>query len=122
MVGQARLSKRQTRILEVIRDYTEEYGYPPTIREIGDLAGVSSTSVVSYNLKVLQAQGLLVRDRDVSRGLRLIEDTLEAIGGATEAPSDFISIPILGAIAAGLPLPLPDSDASLADADSIRVA
>ena len=123
MVGYSGLSARQKKMLQVIRDYSEEYGYPPTIREIGDLVGISSTSVVSYNLNALQSKGYLLRDRDISRGLRLVDNTVEdqALDDQEELLSEFVSIPILGAIAAGIPLPVPDSNASLADAESIRV-
>lgn len=123
MVGHAGLSVRQIKMLQVIRDYSEEYGYPPTIREIGDLVGISSTSVVSYNLNALQSKGFLLRDRDISRGLRLVDSAAEdqALDEQEVFLSEFVSIPILGAIAAGIPLPVPDSNASLADADSIRV-
>lgn len=120
MQSQASLSERQRNMIEFIREYTDEYGYPPTMREIGDSVGISSTSVVSYNLNVLERKGYLARDRDVSRGLRLIGD------GAPDEPEDgqgeFLSIPLLGAIAAGEPLPVFDSNASLADADTIRVS
>ena len=51
-------------------------GYPPTIRQIGEVVGISSTSVVSYNLGVLQRKGFLARDPEVSRGLRLVEEAL----------------------------------------------
>lgn len=123
MVGYSGLSARQKKMLQVIRDYSEEYGYPPTIREIGDLVGISSTSVVSYNLNALQSKGYLLRDRDISRGLRLVDNTVEdqAPEDQEDLLSEFVSIPILGAIAAGIPLPVPDSNASLADAESIRV-
>ncbi len=123
MVGYSGLSARQKKMLQVIRDYSEEYGYPPTIREIGDLVGISSTSVVSYNLNALQSKGYLLRDRDISRGLRLVDNTVEdqALDDQEDLLSEFVSIPILGAIAAGIPLPVPDSNASLADAESIRV-
>ena len=118
------LSARQRKMLDVIREYSDEYGYPPTIREIGDLVGITSTSVVSYNLNVLQARGYLLRDRDISRGLRLVEDSTEhdpQVGSTLSLP-EFVSVPILGAIAAGLPLPVPDSNAMLADAEAIRVS
>ena len=49
-----RLSERQKRIVEFLNEYVEENGYPPSIREIGAAAGISSTSVVSYNLKRLE--------------------------------------------------------------------
>ncbi|NLT74577.1 MAG: transcriptional repressor LexA [Chloroflexi bacterium] len=124
MLAQTGLSKRQLRVLEVIREYSEEYGYPPTIREIGELVGITSTSVVSYNLNVLQNKGYLVRDRDISRGLRLVDglDDHESPADGEGELAEFVSIPLLGAIAAGIPLPVPESNAMLADAESIRVA
>jgi repressor LexA len=117
MVRHPGLSARQLRVLEVIRDYTDEFGYPPTIREIGEQVGITSTSVVSYNLNVLQNKGHLLRDRDISRGLRLVDDQADS----EVTLSEFVSIPMLGAIAAGLPLPVPDSNAMLADTEAIRV-
>ncbi len=126
MESQTRLSERQLKILEVIREYTDEFGYPPTIREIGDSVGISSTSVVSYNLNALERKGYLARDKDVSRGLRLMTEGSPHAGLSQdeedEYPSEFLSIPLLGAIAAGEPLPVFDSNASLADGDTIRVS
>ena len=66
-----KLSQRQETILAFINDYVDEHGYPPSIREIGAAAGISSTSVVDYNLRILERDGLLRRDREVSRGLGL---------------------------------------------------
>ena len=56
------LSARQRRILEVIRDAIVLRGYPPSIREIGDAAGLQSTSSVAYQLKELEKKGFLRRD------------------------------------------------------------
>jgi repressor LexA len=67
-----KLSERQKNILKYIQSYVEERGYPPSIREIGDRVGISSTSVVDYNLKVLERDGYIRRDREVSRGLELV--------------------------------------------------
>jgi repressor LexA len=69
----ATLSERQQRILDFIRQYLEEHNYPPTIREIGKAAGISSTSVVKYNLERLQEKKLIERSDEVSRGLRLTD-------------------------------------------------
>jgi repressor LexA len=116
MKDTASLSSRQRRILIVIRDFTAEYGYPPTIRQIGEAVGISSTSVVSYNLSVLQRKGYLTRDRDVSRGLRLVEDrdAEDQIGRA-------VVVPMLGVIAAGEPIPIPDGDFGQVDADTVSL-
>ena len=72
MVTAKKLSERQKNILKYIEAYVDERGYPPSIREIGDQVGISSTSVVDYNLKVLEREGRIRRDREVSRGLELV--------------------------------------------------
>ena len=90
------LSQRQKRILQFIRDHQSEHGYPPTIREIGNAADISSTSVVDYNLRVLQREGLIRRDREVSRGLGLA-------AVESKAPS-LARVPVVGCIAAGEPI------------------
>ncbi len=66
------LSERQRRMLEFIREFIRRHGYPPSIRDIGRAVGISSTSVVDYNLRVLEREGYLRRARDVSRGLELL--------------------------------------------------
>ncbi len=91
------LSERQRRILDFIGRFQQQHGYPPTIREIGHAAGISSTSVVDYNLKVLERQGLLKRDREVSRGLGLP-------GATSRHVHPVFRIPIVGRIAAGEPI------------------
>jgi repressor LexA len=93
------LSDRQEKILGFIEEFIREHSFPPTIREIGEHVGISSTSVVNYNLDVLERKNYLERDRHVSRGLRL-----------TDSP-DIVRVPLVGRIAAGEPLPIPDSSA-----------
>lgn len=97
------LSERQSKILSFLRTFTLDNGYPPTIREIGEAVGISSTSVVNYNLDALQRAGYIYRDRTVSRGIRLV-DGLEELTGATE----LVRIPLLGRIAAGAPIQVPE--------------
>src|SRR6266496_232493 len=92
-----KLSERQRRILDFVARYTGEHGYPPSIREIGQAVGISSTSVVDYNLKALERSGLIRRDREVSRGLGLVDQ-------APAAKPRIIRIPIVGRIAAGEPI------------------
>ena len=94
------LSERQKNILKYIQSYVEERGYPPSIREIGDRVGISSTSVVDYNLKVLERDGYIRRDREVSRGLELVGGQR----GAKAAGPRVLRIPIVGRIAAGVPI------------------
>lgn len=102
------LSPRQKKMLKMIREFSQEYGYPPTIRQIGQAVGISSTSVVSYNLGVLQRKGYLTRDKEISRGLRLVGEERAKEMSSRSAP--VLGIPLLGFIAAGEPLPIPDSD------------
>jgi repressor LexA len=93
------LSERQSKILSFLKTFTLDNGYPPTIREIGEAVGITSTSVVNYNLDALQRGGHIYRDRTVSRGIRLVE----ALDGLTSAV-DLVRVPLLGRIAAGEPL------------------
>ncbi|HEX9922162.1 MAG TPA: transcriptional repressor LexA [Anaerolineae bacterium] len=94
-----RLSERQSKILGFLKTFTLDNGYPPTIREIGKAVGISSTSVVNYNLDALQRGGFIYRDRTVSRGIRLAEG-LEQL----RVNASMIKIPMLGHIAAGEPI------------------
>jgi len=93
------LSERQQKILDFVKSFTLDNGYPPTIREIGKAVNISSTSVVNYNLDALQRAGHIYRDRTVSRGIRLVEG-LEELTGATS----LVRVPMLGRIAAGEPI------------------
>jgi len=99
-----KLSARQESILKFISDFVEENGYPPTIREIGRACDISSTSVVNYNLNKLERAGLLMRDREVSRGLRLAESLID---------TNLIRVPLVGRIVASEPVPVPGSDFSI---------
>jgi len=101
------LSERQKNILRFVESFISENEYPPTIREIGEAVGISSTSVVNYNLGVLEREGYIARDRTVSRGLKLLRSSGLA---ARRLRDDVVSIPLLGRIAAGEPIPIPDSD------------
>jgi repressor LexA len=95
------LSARQKIVLEFIQGFIKENGYPPTIREIGKACGISSTSVVNYNLNKLEREGLLVRDREVSRGLKLRSPL---------KPGNVIRVPLVGRIVASEPVNVPSSD------------
>lgn len=99
------LSLRQEKILDFIRRFSNDHGFPPTIREIGRDVGISSTSVVNYNLNVLEKKRYLERDKNVSRGLRLTE----AVQEESFSSGDIVRIPVWGRIVAGEPLPVPES-------------
>jgi repressor LexA len=98
-------------MLAFIGDFVDENGYPPTIREIGKACDISSTSVVNYNLNKLEREGLLARDREVSRGLRLLTNVPGRRG------SSLIRVPLVGRIVASEPVPVPASDFAIFGAD-----
>lgn len=104
------LSERQKRILEFIRAYSAKNRYPPTIREIGEAVGISSTSVVNYNLNILQREGHIIRNREISRGIQM-----PSVSHLEPQP---VRIPILGVIVASAPVPIPDSDFSMMGEDA----
>lgn len=112
------LSDRQRKILEFIEEFTDENGYPPTVRDIGRGVGIKSTSVVSYNLKKLVQAGFLEREDKVSRGLRLSEEYQE-FKVRFSPPEGLRFVPMLGRITAGELLDVPAGDITLADEDDI---
>ncbi len=92
-------SARKARILEAIRTYTKQYGYPPSVREIGELVGLSSSSTVQAHLRSLERDGLLRRDPTKPRALQMRSES--------RAPSrevDYGVLPIVGRVAAGTPI------------------
>jgi repressor LexA len=96
------LSPKQQSILHFIRQFIDEHDYPPSIRQIQDACKISSTSVVDYNLKKLEGDGYIRRDREVSRAIELLER-----GGRRPRA---LAVPIIGQIAAGQPIPVPTAD------------
>jgi repressor LexA len=95
------LTGKQQRILTFMREFVEENSYPPSIRDILGGCDISSTSVVDYNLKALERMGYIHRDREVSRAIQLL--------GASDRRARIVSVPVLGQIAAGVPIPVPGS-------------
>lgn len=107
-----KLSERQRNMLRYIEKYTEDNGFPPTIRQIGENTGINSTSVVNYNLNKLVQAGYLMRSQHVSRGLRL---TGPVPGGSkksskvpVQAAVTALRVPVIGHIFASAPVPVPD--------------
>jgi repressor LexA len=124
------LSDRQRKILEFIVKFVSQNEFPPTIREIGEEVGISSTSVVNYNLAKLEELGLITRRKEVSRGLclnweRMAElqlaptpletaatppmpairpNTSRSTGALRFDASSLLQVPVLGSIAAGEPI------------------
>ena len=93
------ISKRQQSILSFIDRFLDDNDYPPTIRDIQHELAISSTSVVDYNLKVLEQRNLIRRNRNISRGIELVNRSGNR--------RNIIAIPVIGSIAAGLPIPFP---------------
>jgi repressor LexA len=125
------LSSRQKSILGYVHEYMMNHGRPPTIREIGSATDISSTSVVNYNLTKLEKLGLIGRDADVSRGLRLTEKAMTFLGEeasnlvtgivkqATETISRMVTIPLLGRIVAGEPIEVGNESFDVYDEDDV---
>ena len=109
------LTERQERILEFFEDFLDEHDYPPTVRDIQRGCDISSTSVVSYNIDILKREGLIRKDDGVSRGLGLVTPRQQ------RNVQDTVAVPLVGAIAAGEPFPLPTAEtwASAADLETI---
>jgi repressor LexA len=112
-VAKGKLSERQRRMLDFIDRWTTENGYPPSIREIGEAVGISSTSVVNYNLNRLVEEGYLDRDQNVSRGLRLTD----RLSHAAQRLGDLVRVPIVGRIFASEPVMLPGTDSPMFGSD-----
>ncbi len=96
------LSSKQRQIIAFIRRFLADRQYPPTIRDIVTGCGISSTSGVSYNLKILAREGYIRHHPEVSRGIELLP--------RSPALKRRLLVPVIGQIAAGEPLPVPTPD------------
>ena len=96
------LSSKQQHIIDFVRRFWVDRGYPPTIRDIVNGCGISSTSVVDYNLNILEREGYIRRHPEVSRGIELL--------AWSSARGYLLQVPIIGQIAAGEPIPVPTPD------------
>lgn len=112
------LTPRQQRILNVLREAIEQRGYPPSIREIGDLVGLASSSSVAHQLRVLEQKGFIKRDPNRPRALEVFIPELMAARraiasaddsgfdptGIGDAVPEATHVPLVGRIAAGGPI------------------
>jgi len=96
------LSSKQQQIIDFISRFLADKQYPPTIRDIVTGCGLSSTSVVDYNLKILEREGYIRRHPEVSRGIVVPPRSL--------ALRHRLLVPVIGQIAAGEPIPVPTPD------------
>jgi repressor LexA len=93
------LSDRQARILEYIRQVTRERNYPPSVREIGEAVGLSSSSTVHNHLLQLERRGLIRRDPSKSRTVQLVEEFT-----GEDQRRRAVPVPVVGSVAAGTPI------------------
>lgn len=87
------LTPRQRKVLEIVTSFIQEYGYPPSLRQIGVELGVSGTLGVMKHLEALEKKGYLRRDGGSSRGIVLVRDR----------QPEMVSLPVVGVVRAGLP-------------------
>jgi len=111
------LTTRQVTILDFIKTSTESQGYAPSMREIGEAAGLNSPASVKYQLDILEEKGFIRRDAERGRAMEVIlPDSMTGEGAHTDKTR---FIPLVGSIAAGVPItadqqveetfPLPES-------------
>ena len=93
------LTERQTKILDYIRYVTRVRSYPPSVREIGEAVGLSSSSTVHNHLNQLERRGLIKRDPSKSRTVQLVQDA-----AADQQRRNAVSVPVIGNVAAGAPI------------------
>src|ERR1700674_2138097 len=93
------LTERQTKILDYIRYVTRARSYPPSVREIGEAVGLSSSSTVHNHLNQLERRGLIKRDPSKSRTVQLVQDV-----NVDNQRRNAVSVPVIGNVAAGAPI------------------
>ena len=106
------LTPRQQKILDAIRTEIEQKGYPPSMRQIGDIVGLASLSSVTHQLGRLEKMGYIRRDPKLPRAIEILDD-IESEGASAHSPElptfevsdeDMVPVPLVGRIAAGGPI------------------
>lgn len=109
------LTDRQRKVMDAIRTLTARHGFAPSLREIGEAAGLRSTSSVQHQLTVLEAKGRIRRDANKGRAIEIIDAEPERPAVVSAAPASdgamgaaaftaSSDVPLVGAIAAGAPI------------------
>jgi repressor LexA len=104
------LTKRQQEIFEFIKRYSAQYGYPPTVRDIGKAVGLASSSTVHAHLANLEKLGLLRRDPSKPRAIELLDRVQKDVGTVVESAVQSVKgmvrqgLPLVGHVAAGSPV------------------
>ena len=123
------LTARQITILDFIKTATESQGYAPSMREIGDAAGLASPASVKYQLDILEEKGYIRRDENRGRAMEVVLP--DHMTGESAQTDKTRFIPLVGSIAAGVPitadqqveetLPLPESLVGKGDLFMLKV-
>ena len=107
-MARGKLGKRQLAIYDFIKSYSDEHGYPPSVREIGAAVGLASPSTVHMHLKALESQGLIKRDSKKPRTIEVMgkgEEGDEPLATVSQdVDHDVIRLPLVGRVAAGVPI------------------
>ncbi len=119
------LKERHKQVLDVIQDYRAKHGYAPSYREICARTDITSTSMVNYYLEQLEEMGYIERSENISRSLKIkdaaqekVDQILGNVKQVVHEISNALSIPVVGRIVASEPIPIPETDFSLFDAES----
>jgi repressor LexA len=119
------LKERHKQVLDVIQDYHAKHGYAPSYREICARTDITSTSMVNYYLEQLEEMGYIERGENISRSLTIkgaaqekVDQVLGNVKQAVDDISQALTIPLVGRIVASEPIPIPETDFALFDAES----
>lgn len=93
-----KITAKQQEILNFMKQYILDKGYPPSVREIGEAVQLKSTSSVFSHLEALEKKGAIKRDPSKTRSIEILDDSF------TENRKNIISVPIVGTVTAGLPI------------------
>ena len=117
MVSKKKMPPRRQHILEFVQQFYSQNGIPPTVRDIQKACEISSTSVVDYNLEKLSQAGYLNRRPDVARGIEILDQEGQPVSNAPR-------VQIVGAIAAGIPIPAwsTEDSASSEEFDTVEIS
>ena len=97
------LNNRQQQILDFLRTHARDHAYPPTVREIGQAVGLSSSSTVQNHLNSLEARGYIKRDPAKSRTVEVVGASSQPVAAGSRT-SNIIALPLVGRVAAGTPV------------------
>lgn len=100
MLSMKELTTKQLNILQYIEGYIRSQGYPPTIREIGDHFSITAKGAYDH-IKAIEKKGYIKCERNRSRAIELLKDSA---GGPPQSSENIASIPLLGRVAAGMPI------------------